>query len=121
MPIIGAMFLIVLSIQSLQWERTSRKLVGELMASARGCVSLTSVEWLRQAAMDYWSLTFYAADLQGRRPRTMLLANDLACGTFARTGDASFVEGKNFSVIRPRRAGWFDFDDAQSRTERQRN
>jgi hypothetical protein len=118
LPVIGAVFLLVLSIQSLQWGRMSRRLTQDLVASDRGCVSRTSVAWIRQTALDWWTVTFYAADLQGRRPRTLLLADDRACGTFARTGDATFVDNGSLRVVRGRGSGWFDFEDARSKTER---
>ncbi len=118
LPLIGAVFLVVLSIQSLQWGRMGQRLTRDLDNSDRGCVSRTSLDWIRNTPMDHWAVTVYAADLQGRRPRTLLLANDLACKTFALTGDATFVGKDNFLFVRPRGKGWFDFEDARSRTEK---
>jgi len=118
LPIIGGIFLLVLSIQSLQWGRMSRRLTQDLVDSDRGCVSLTSVAWIRQTAMDRWSVTHYAADLQGRKPKTLLLAHERACEAFARTGDAMLVDNQTFSIVRRRGNGWFDFEDARSRTKK---
>ncbi len=118
LPVIGAVFLVVLSIQSLQWRRMSRRLTCDLEDSDLGCVSRTSVAWIRNTPMDRWAVTVYAADLQGRRPRTLLLANDRACKTFALTGDATFAYEPTFSIVRRRGEGWFDFEDARSRAAR---
>jgi hypothetical protein len=114
-PLIGAIFLLVLSIQSLQWGVGSRCLTNELVSSDRGCVSRTTVTSIRKTALDYWPLGFYALDLQGRKPSTLLLPHKFACRLFVLNGDAIFVDNGNLTYVRHRGEGWFDFDDARSR------
>jgi hypothetical protein len=113
-PLIGAIFFLVLSIQSLQWGLGSRRLTSDLVGSDRGCVSRTTVASIRHTALDQWQLGFYALELQGRKPRTLLLAHMGACRYFAFSGDAVFVDDRLFRIGR-RGKGWFDFDDARSR------
>jgi hypothetical protein len=114
-PLVGAIFLLVLSIQGLQWALISRRLTNDLVNSDRGCVSRANVTSIRNTALDQWQLGFYALDLQGRKPRTLLLEHKFACRLFALNGDAIFVDNGNYTYVRQRGEGWFDFDDARSR------
>ncbi len=116
MPLIGAIFLIVLSIQSVQWALMNQRLTSDLMDSDRGCVVSNSVAWLGDTPMDHWGVTLYAVLLQGRKPNTLLLPGQFACQLFGVDGDASFVEMGTFSFVRPRGEGWFDFEDARWKT-----
>jgi hypothetical protein len=116
-PLIGAIFLLVLSIQSLQWGVGSQRLTNDLLTSNRGCVSRANVTSIRKrTALDYWSLGFYALELQGRKPATLLLPHKFACRLFVLNGDAIFVDNGNLTYVRHRGEGWFDFNDARSRT-----
>ncbi len=54
MSLIGAIFLIVLSIQSVQWALMNQRLTSDLMDSDRGCVVSNSVAWLGDTPMDHW-------------------------------------------------------------------
>jgi hypothetical protein len=114
-PLIGAIFFLVLSIQSLQWGLISRRLTNDLVSSDRGCVSRANVTSIRHTALDQWQLGFYALELQGRTPRTLLLEHRFACRLFGQNGDAIFVDNGNYTYIRHRGEGWFDFEDARSR------
>jgi hypothetical protein len=114
--LIGAIFFLVLTIQSLQWGLSSRRLANELMNSDHGCVSRRTVTSVRNTALDFWSIGAYAVELQGRRPRTLMLAHKFACRLFALDGDAILVDNGTFSYMRRRGEGWFDFEDARSRT-----
>jgi hypothetical protein len=116
LSLIGAIFLLVLTIQSLQWGLSSRRLANELMNSDHGCVSRRTVTSVRNTALDFWSIGAYAVELQGRRPRTLMLAHKFACRLFALDGDAILVDNGTFSYMRRRGEGWFDFEDARSRT-----
>jgi hypothetical protein len=115
-PLVGAIFFLVLSIQGLQWVVGSRRLTNDLLASNRGCVSRANVASIgKKTALDYWSLGIYALELQGRKPTTLLLPHKFACRLFALDGDAIFVDNGNLTYVRRHGAGWFDFDDARSR------
>jgi hypothetical protein len=113
--LIGAIFLVVLSIQCLQWKVMSWRLASDLSNSDRGCVSRVRLTSIRNTALDYWPLGFYAIELQSRTPHTLLLAHNFACKLFAQNGDAIMVDSRVISYVRPRDAGWFDFNDARSR------
>jgi len=116
MSLIGAIFLIVLSIQSVQWALMNQRLTSDLMDSDRGCVVSNSVAWLGDTPMDHWGVTLYAVLLQGRKPNTLLLPGQFACQLFGVDGDASFGEMGTFSFVRPRGEGWFDFEEARWKT-----
>jgi hypothetical protein len=118
--LIGTIFFLVLSIQSFQWGLTSRRLANELMSSDHGCVSRRTITSVQSTALDFWSLGVYAVELQSRTPRTLVLAHKFACRMFALNGDAILVDNGNFSYVRHRGQGWFDFEDARSRTDQPR-
>jgi hypothetical protein len=115
-PIVGAIFLLVLSIQSLQWGLASRRLMSEVENAEPGCVSSKTIASIRNTALDHWSVTFYVLELQDREPETLLLPNQLACELFVLNGNATLVNLGSFNYLRPRGAGWFDFQNARSRT-----
>jgi len=119
-PLIGAIFLLVLSIQSLQWGMMSRRLATDLMNSDRGCVSRFTVASIRNTALEHWAVTFYAVELQGLKPSTLLAPDYPACQLFARNGAAILVDEWNFKYVRYPGKGRFDFEDARSRTAKQR-
>jgi len=116
LPVIGAIFFAVLAIQGLQWEQMSQRLTHELVSSGRGCLPLSAVPWMRRTALDHWSVTVYAIDLQGRQPTTLLLPDDRACQTFEQTGDALLAKSGKWEQVRRRGDGWFDLDAARATT-----
>ncbi len=116
--VIGTIFFLVLSIQSIQWAVTTRRLVDDLVSSDAGCVSRKTVESIRGSAVDNWPVTVYAIEMQSRKPRTLLLPNGLACELFALNGDALLVDLTTFKVVRRHSDGWFDFEEARLRVEK---
>ena len=117
-PLIGGIFFLVLSIQSFQWDRISGRLAAELFNSDRGCIS--DVTSIQGTALDTWPTTFYALELQGRKPRTLFLPEGFGCRLFALNGDALLAEKGSFTYLRHHGHGWFDFEDARSRTRASR-
>jgi hypothetical protein len=117
-PLLGAIFFVVLSIQSLEWGLGSRRLVNDLVNSGSGCISRKTVASIRDTALDDWPVTVYAIELQGRKPKTLLLPNALTCQLFALNGDAIVVDLGAFKYVRRLGEGWFDFEDARSRTRK---
>ena len=111
----GVIFLLVLSIQGLEWNRGSRRIAAELASSDRGCISFRSVPSIQGTALDFWSLGFYAIELQDRTPRTLMLPHNYSCHLFSRSGDAILVQRGAFNYTKHRGEGWFNLDDAQSR------
>jgi hypothetical protein len=75
---------------------------------------------IRNTAIDYWPLGFYAVELQGRTPKTLLLAHNFTCHLFSLNGDVSFVGIGAFTYVRRRGDGWFDFESARSRVGQKR-
>jgi hypothetical protein len=113
LPVIGAIFLMVLALQSLTWEQMSHRLITELVNSGRGCVPIDALPWTAGTAMDHWSVSVYAADLQGQQPWVLLLPSESACRTFAETGDAVLASTPNWQYVRRSGEGWFDFGAAR--------
>lgn len=107
---IGAVFLVVLSLQSLAWLRLTNRLLDAMRGS--GCISRARLAWTDQTPFDHWSTAAYSIVLQGRTPHSMVLDGD-ACDEFAADGTVHILW-----LTRRRGSGWFDFDqvstDAQS-------
>jgi MFS family permease len=96
---IGAVFLIVLSIQSARWDQLTRRLQNAMRG---GCIPAESLSWIEHTPLDHWSLSAYAIDLQGRTPRSLVL-NRIYCDQFAANGK---VRLSFFSI---ENGHWFDF------------
>jgi hypothetical protein len=97
---IGAVFLIVVSIQSVIWNQLTNRLLADI--EGEGCMSLTSLPWTTQTLMHHWSTASYAIVLQGRTPHRLVLD---AGGCLEYATDATvhiiWMRRKNGS-------GWFD-------------
>jgi hypothetical protein len=100
----GAVFLVVLSLQSLIWNRLSDRLSVVIDESRGHCVEKPSITWLRGTALQHWSSNYYALDLQTRRPTALILdQND--CAILRETGNLRIV---SWGPVQPSRDGWFD-------------
>jgi hypothetical protein len=109
---IGAVFFIVLSLQSLTWLRLTDRLLDAMRGG--GCISRAGLAWTEQTPFDHWSTAAYSIILQERTPHSMVLDGD-ACGEYAVDGTVHIL-----SIHRRRGSGWFDLDqvrpDAQPST-----
>ena len=106
---IGAVFLIVLSLQSLTWFRLTDRLLDAMRGG--GCISRAGLAWTEQTPFDHWSTAAYSIILQERTPHSMVLDGD-ACDEYAADGTVHIL-----SIHRRRGSGWFDLD--QVRTDAQ--
>ncbi len=97
---IGAVFLIVLSIQSARWNQLTHRLQDAMRGG--GCIPAESLTWIEHTPFDHWSLSAYAIDLQGRTPRSLVL-DSIYCDQFAANGK---VRLSFFSI---ENGHWFDF------------
>jgi hypothetical protein len=97
------------------------KLRRDLADNEGGCVTVGSgsIPWLRKTALIHWGVTLYAIELQGRRPKTLLLPETLECRAFEKEGEAILVTLGKFAYVRTRGQGWFDFDDAMLKARQQ--
>ncbi len=102
---VGVVSLAVLSIQSVVWVHLTGRLASAVEESKAGCISRSDLGWARDTPLDHWATDYYAIDLQGRRPRTLVLESG-ACEQLAAT--ASLRLGPHF--LRPPHRGWFDLD-----------
>jgi hypothetical protein len=109
--LVGGIFLVVLSIQSIEWQQMNLRMREELVNSGQGCVAFTSLDWLRDTALNHWGAAFNAIEVQGRRPDTLLLPHDLACHMFVLNRSALLVSQGEF-VYQRGINGWFDFSTA---------
>jgi len=102
----GAMFLIVLSLQSLTWNRITNRLLADLHDG--GCLPTSMLPWMRHAPFNHWSVASYAIVLQGRTPHTLVLDGD---------GCDEYAKDKTVHIIwlhRKSGDGWFDLDQVPS-------
>ncbi len=120
-PLVGAIFLLVLSMQSVEWQMMNHRLRGELVNSERGCIPSGSLFWLHDTPLSHWGGTFNAIEVQGQKPATLLLPNELDCQIFATEGDAKLVDQGAFKFDRDIRGSWFDFDDAYRKAREDHN
>jgi hypothetical protein len=118
LPLIGATFLVVLTIQSAEWKTMSDQLRSEMVNSDQGCLQRSALYyWLQDTPLNHWGTPLYAVELQGRKPATLLLPRPFACHVFASYGVAALVDQGSFTYLKQRAQGWFDFDDAYRRTK----
>ncbi len=61
----GAIFLTVLSIQSLEWAQMSARFARQLAGSNRGCLVASEVTGVPDSPLGNWSAPFYAIDSAG--------------------------------------------------------
>lgn len=115
--LVGTIFLVVLSIQSVEWLTMNNRLHDEMTTAESGCVPLVALNWLFDTPLSHWSGVFNAIELQGRKPRTLLLPNGAACQFFAFGGDAKLVDQPVFKYEREAHGGFFDFEDAYWKTK----
>jgi hypothetical protein len=97
---VGAVFLVVLSLQSFIWYRLTNRLISDL--AREGCTPMTSLPWIRATPLNHWSTASYAIILQSRTPHTLLLDGD---------GCREYAADKVVNIIWLRRHdgdGWFD-------------
>ena len=112
LPIVGAIFLIVLSMQSIEWQMMNHRLRDELASSGAGCVPVKSFNWIRRTPLAHWGGAFSAVENQGRMPTTLMLPSMQACESFAADGDAKFVDRGTFNFERGLQGRYFDFEEA---------
>ena len=98
---LGAIFLIVLSIQSLVWNELTNRLQADI--ENEGCIAIISLPWTTTTPMNHWSTASYAILLQGRTPHTLLLDRE-GCREFADDGTLHIIW-----MHRKSGSGWFDF------------
>jgi len=100
LPVIGAAFLVVVTLQSAVWIGLTRRLLSELGAAPNRCVQRGSIRWIRHTALDHWATDAYAIVLQGQAPRALILTGD-GCELLAATHTLHILNDS-------RQAGWFD-------------
>lgn len=116
LPVVGGIFLLVFCIMSFIWNRASNRLLDDLGSFDHGCISFKDVAaQVKDTALDQWSLSVYAVELQSRKPQTLLLKHNLSCRMFVHTGSAILADNPATIYIKYRGEGWFDFEDAQRR------
>ena len=103
---IGTVFLLVLTLQGLTWNRLTNRLL-EAMRSG-GCIQRESLAWTNQTPFDHWSTADYAIVLQGRTPHCLVLDGE-ACNEYLANGTVRIL-----SFSRKGASGWFDLDQVRS-------
>jgi hypothetical protein len=103
---IAAVFLIILSVQSLIWFHLTNQLLGAIRGG--GCISRTSLTWTAQTPFDHWSTAPYSIVLQGRIPHSLVL-DGAGCDEYAANATVHILW-----LARRRGDGWFDFDQVRT-------
>lgn len=102
---LGAVFLVVMSLQSLTWMDMTRRLSNLIANANNACVSRTQIEWLKDTPLQHWSTDYYVVELQSQKPAVVML-EDNDCATLAATGKLRVGLSSQF---RGPQDGWFDF------------
>ena len=98
----GLVFMTILTLQSLTWNRLTRRLLGDLQNG--GCISFADLPWLADTPMNHWSTASYAIDLQGRAPHSLVLQGN-GCRAYAHNRTVRIIW-----LTRRSGEGWFDLD-----------
>jgi hypothetical protein len=99
---IGAIFLIVVTIQGLLWNQLTNRLLAEIQGG--GCIPRQTMHWTSHTPFNHWSLASYTILLQGRTPQTLVLDNT-GCNDYAVDGTVNIIW-----LSRHSGDGWFDLD-----------
>jgi hypothetical protein len=99
---VGAVFLIVLSIQSFVWNQLTNRLLAETKDG--GCIPHVNLGWTYQTPFEHWSLASYMIVLQGQTPRTLILDRN-GCNAYDLDGTVHIIW-----LTRHSGEGWFDLD-----------
>jgi hypothetical protein len=105
---VAVIFLVVLTTQGIVWHRLTGTLRAALISSPVGCLTVSALPWLGRTPLDHWATPSYAILLQGRSPRTLVLAGD-GCADLHRGGEILVAPGDG----RTRKGGWFDLRGAE--------
>jgi hypothetical protein len=98
-----ALLALVVSLQSAGWTRLRHALETELARKPDHCFPTWAIPECSDTALRWWSTPAYAIVLQGRSPRSLVLAgNDCA------RDDLEVRIQLNPWLLRPREGGWFD-------------
>ena len=104
----GAVFAVVLSLQSVGFWYATNDLRMYLSTSSDACLDRATLTKVHGTALDHWSLPTYAILLQGRTPRTLVLDRE-GCVAAQGTGPLKLAPFKDYSG-----GGWFDLQGARS-------
>jgi hypothetical protein len=103
---IGAVFFVVLSLQSLSWNQLTNRLLDAMRAG--GCVPRRSLTWIDRTPLDHWATGAYAIVLQERTAHSLVLDGD-RCGDYAANGTVNILW-----LARKKGDGWFDLDHVRT-------
>jgi hypothetical protein len=105
-PLVGVVFCIVITLQSLGWQRLTARLLADVARDNRTIVPRTAVPWIERTPMDHWGMTALVALHGGKQPGKYLAFNAEAETAF-REGKI-WLGGRHTITAEPGPAGWFD-------------
>ena len=108
----AAVFVGVLSIQSMLFSNLSNDLTQLIGQSTAPCISTPSLGELQGTPLGHWSVSTFAIALQGRSPQKVLLDGE-GCVAARSSGAFRVVEWDSASGG----TGWFDLSLVRSRAE----
>ena len=111
---VAAVFAVVLSIQSIQWIKMTRRLMADVEACPKAIVPWSTISWTQDTAMFHWGTASYVFVLEGQTPRHMVLdplPEDSQKQLDMLQADPPAIPLSSFTPIDPAPgpAGWFDF------------
>jgi hypothetical protein len=103
----GAIFLLVLGLQSLQWSLLTNRFEQMLVQAGPGCIARESIDWLPTTPLKHWSSSPYSILLGGPSPQAVLLDEEWCLA--ARESD--MVRIAEFDILY-KTGNWFKLRDA---------
>ena len=105
-PLLGLVFCLVITLQSLGWRRLVTRLQADIVRDPRIVIPRDAVPWVARTPMDHWSMTALVALHGGQRPGKYFAFNADASAAL-RAGKIWLGDGHMISAA-PGPAGFFD-------------
>ena len=105
-PLVGLVFCLVITLQSLGWRRLVTRLNAEIARDARPVILHDAVPWVARTPMDHWGMTALVALHGGKRPEKYFAFNADATAAL-HAGKIWLGDGHAISAA-PGPAGFFD-------------
>ncbi len=113
---VGAIFALVLSVQSIVWLGMCRRLDAQVRAEGDAVLPSAALSWTAQTVMDHWATSAMVVLLQGAAPHTLELDEKqvAALRDQKKPGMVPLIPTHDIPATAGPR-GWFDFQPVMSR------
>ena len=106
-PAVAAVFLIVITLQSLGWQRLVTRLETDIAQDPHAVIPRDAVPWIARTPLDHWSTTALVALHEGKQPKKYF-AFDAGSNAALHDG-TTWIGDQRTIAASPGPAGWFDY------------